>query len=150
MEWYRSAAGTSPATACLGAAVVLFYEAIRGLVMASPTKVIFNYIPDTFLCPQLGSPAGTGCPQLCSSIAMMNNFKNTLWAAADRPEWGENANRVFCSAPSHCCWYPEVVEEASIKAQGIPSAPGSRVISLPLLSLCQSPPVHDAERIQQI
>lgn len=85
-------------------------------MMALPTKVSFNYILDTFLCPQLGSPARTGCPQLCSSIAVMNNFKNTLWAAANRPEWGENANKMLYSVPSHCCWYPEVVEEASIKA----------------------------------
>lgn len=57
---------------------------------------------------------------------------------------------MLYSVPSHCCWYPEVVEEASIKARAIPSAPGSGIISLPLLSLCQSPPAYDAEVVQQV
>lgn len=78
-----------------------FMRQSGGLVMALPTKVSFNYILDTFLCPQLGIPARTGCPQLCSSIAVMNNFKNTLWAAANKPEWGGKCkqNALFCAQP---------------------------------------------------
>lgn len=52
-----------------------FMRQSGGLVMALPPKVSFNRVPATFFCPQPGSPAGTGCTQLCSSVAAMNISK---------------------------------------------------------------------------